>query len=97
MQISFFSVSVNVFSDESAETYQIDKKIRSKNNVQQSNIDRIVWSFNDDVNDLVFLNEINRFVDSQLIFRIDTAIKLKSWWIIADMNIWRAIKDSAVQ
>jgi hypothetical protein len=42
MQMSSFDVSVNVFSDESAETNQIDKKIRSKNNVQQSNVDRIV-------------------------------------------------------
>jgi hypothetical protein len=34
MQMSVFSVSMNVSDDESAETYQIYKKIRSKNNVQ---------------------------------------------------------------
>jgi hypothetical protein len=33
MQMSLFDVSVNVLSDESAETDQIDKKIRSKNDV----------------------------------------------------------------
>jgi small nuclear ribonucleoprotein (snRNP)-like protein len=42
MQMSSFDVSMNVFSDESAETDQIDKKIRSKSDVQQSNVDRIV-------------------------------------------------------
>jgi translation elongation factor EF-1beta len=42
MQMSSLSVSMNVFDDESAETDQIDKKIRSKNDVQQLNVDRIV-------------------------------------------------------
>jgi hypothetical protein len=56
-----------------------------------------VWFFDNDVNDLVFLNWINRFVDSQLILRIDIAIKLKSRRIVANMNIWRAIKNSAIQ
>jgi translation elongation factor EF-1beta len=42
MQMSSLSVLMNVFDDESAETDQIDKKIRSKNDVQQLNVDRIV-------------------------------------------------------
>ncbi len=97
MQMSSLSVSMNVFDDESAETDQIDKKIRSKNDVQQLNVDRIVWFLDNDVNDLIFLNRIDRFVDSQSIFETDQSFYLKSWWIIADMNICRAVKNSAVQ
>jgi hypothetical protein len=42
MQVSPLSVSMNVFGGEPAETDQIDKKIRSKDDVQQLNVDRIV-------------------------------------------------------
>jgi translation elongation factor EF-1beta len=42
MQMSSLSVSMNVFDDEFIETDQIDEKIRSKSDVQQLNVDRIV-------------------------------------------------------
>ncbi len=56
MQMSSLSVSMNVFDDEFIETDQIDEKIRSKSDVQQLNVDRIVWSLDNDVNDLISLN-----------------------------------------
>ncbi len=39
IQMSSLSVSINVFDDEFVETDQIDKKTRSKKDVQQLNVD----------------------------------------------------------
>jgi hypothetical protein len=39
MQKTFFDILMNVFNNEFFETNQIDKKIRSKNNVKQLNVD----------------------------------------------------------
>jgi hypothetical protein len=79
IQMSSLSVSINVFDDEFVETDQIDKKTRSKKDVQQLNVDWIIWFFDNDVNNFILLNRINRFVDSQSIFEINQVFYLNSW------------------
>jgi hypothetical protein len=97
MQMTFLNISMNVFCCESAKTDKIDKKTRSKNKVKQSNVNRITWFFDNNMNCIILLDKINCFLDSQLIVEIDETIELKSRWIIANMNIWHAVQNSAVQ
>jgi hypothetical protein len=97
MQMTLFDISMNVFNCESVETNWIDEKLRSKNNVRQSNVDRIMRFLDNNMNCVISLDKINCFVDSQLILEVDETIELKFRWIVADMNVWRAVKDSTVQ
>jgi hypothetical protein len=96
MQMTFFDTSMNVFNCESAKTNEIDEKTRNKNNFKQSNVDRIMKFFDNNLNCVIFLYRIDSFLDSQLIVRVDETIELKSRWIIANMNVWRTVQSSAV-
>jgi hypothetical protein len=78
MQMTLFDISMHVFSWESAKTDQINKKIRSKSNVKQSNVDRIMRFLDKNINCVISLDKIDCLVDSQLIFEVDETIELKS-------------------
>jgi hypothetical protein len=54
-------------------------------------------SSDNNINCVISLDKIKNFFDSQLIVEVDETIELKSRWIIADMNIWRAVQSLAVQ